>query len=224
MPKNKSAGNALFLILIAVALFAALSYAITQSSRGGGANVSREQMQIKASQLISKMAEWRAAVQRMRAAGIPADKIRFHPDNNPSPPCTETDGTCLFTPEGGGITMPNVSELEGIFESSPSAMMFQTNEAALGLGLPNVRFTGFGTDANDGMVEFIGVKKEFCTAWNRILKIDEIPVLDASAAANMPAYVLFDDMPSSGALCIDAAIMTGTPTPFYVAVYVLIEQ
>ncbi len=58
LPKSQK-GNALFLILIAVALFAALSYAITQSNRGGG-GLSRENTQI----LEAKINDFFSDVQR----------------------------------------------------------------------------------------------------------------------------------------------------------------
>ncbi len=63
-----TSGNVLFLILIAVVLFAALSYAVTQSTRGGGQNISDEQVRLGASAITQYVSLLRTEVQRLRVS------------------------------------------------------------------------------------------------------------------------------------------------------------
>ena len=72
MIENKRSGergNVLFLILIAVALFAALSYAVTQSTRSGSGDASGETNLISSAQLTQYPAGIRTSIVRMIIAG-----------------------------------------------------------------------------------------------------------------------------------------------------------
>lgn len=90
-------GNALFLILIAVVLFAALSYAITQSNRGGG-NVTDENMSVEYSKVSSILSQAAAEIIRLRTSGCSLDEIK----NSAVVPAEKPNARCNFWSVDGG--------------------------------------------------------------------------------------------------------------------------
>lgn len=124
---NNQNGNILFLILIAVVLFAALSYAVTQSSRGSS-NADKETLKLVASEMLQDASLMSQAVQRlMLIKGCSDTEISVQYDwdgdgtlenngddnNNSSAPA---DRTChIFFPEGAG--MPWKTKPGGLLDS-----------------------------------------------------------------------------------------------------------
>ena len=89
------------MILIAVALFAALSYAITSSSRGGG-DIAREQALLNASAVMQWYATAQAGLQRLAIRnGVDPMEIRLSGGNSWTNCTTGTD--CLWAEEGGNV-------------------------------------------------------------------------------------------------------------------------
>lgn len=112
MKSSRHRGNILFLILLAVVLFAALSYAVTSSMRGGGKDVSGEQAQALAAALVQKGTLYASTIDRLMLVNDCKDnQISFQNDvdtdytNNNAP---TTPKKChVFDPAGGGLSWEN---------------------------------------------------------------------------------------------------------------------
>lgn len=100
-------GNVLFVILIAVALFAALSYAVSQSSTGTQ-SISDESISLKVDQVLEFGQNVKSAVHFIYTEnGISESDIRFaHPDLSASygDPSALNEEQMVFHPSGGGVT------------------------------------------------------------------------------------------------------------------------
>ncbi|MGB1076852.1 MAG: hypothetical protein ACPG05_00960 [Bdellovibrionales bacterium] len=99
-------GNVLFLILIAVALFAALSYAVTQSTRGGG-NADDETALLNSTTVTQFGGTIASAIQRMMLFnGVDETELCFYTGNNHTDynhaGCADNMNN-IFHPDGGGV-------------------------------------------------------------------------------------------------------------------------
>ncbi len=170
----KQSGNALFLILIAVALFAALSYAITQSGRGGG-GIDREQAELANSQALQYASSIDQAILRLRTVnGCTETQIGF--DNTVVPAVYAhgngpADDSCeVFDPNGGGLT----------FQAPPAGMNDGTNFEftsrlqvyGQGQTIPG----GTGHDAETDLVMLLrGMNENACRQINEGVGLTGIP-------------------------------------------------
>lgn len=177
--KQTQKGNVLFLILIAVALFAALSYAVTQSSRSGG-DAGRETNMINSAVLTQYPAALRTAVMRLVIDGVAVNRQQF---NKPDPLDTDiVDRLAVFNPSGGGA----------VYQEAPSDIM---NDGSPGVWSFNMDFevTGLGATGTAGLpdnelIAFLpNITESVCQKINDEAGIAGIPVtanLSASYTKN----------------------------------------
>ena len=115
MNSKSTAGNVLFLILIAVALFAALSYAVTRSSGGGGTDASSEKTGLKAARIIQFMQDIKTTRDRL-VIGQGYDQARFSIANGTDAALVYQGATSsagkaagIFDPATGGTPRMKIS-------------------------------------------------------------------------------------------------------------------
>lgn len=155
-------GNVLFLILIAVALFAALSYAVTQSSRSGG-DASKETNVINTASLTQYPNSVRTSVLRLIIGGIAPEDLYF---NSPAQfdPATHSvfiKSRGVFHPDGGAAPFQQVpANLTS--GGAPIDWKFTLDFEVPELGLSGTGFTG------NEMVAFAdGITQSVCDRVNK---------------------------------------------------------
>jgi len=159
--RTSEKGNVLFLILIAVALFAALSYAVTQSTRSGGGDASKETNLVNAAGITQYPSSVKTAITRMIVSNStdPNDLLFDKPATFASLSTALLQSQGVFHPSGGGAT----------YNDAPASVM-QTNAAGPWVFNGRNQILNIGTSAagaatalNADIIAFLpNVKRAVC--------------------------------------------------------------
>lgn len=181
--KQTQKGNVLFLILIAVALFAALSYAVTQSSRSGG-DSGRETNILNSAQLAQYPNQIRTAVLRMIIDGRDITEVRFNAPADFDDLGTDEEGRGVFHPEGGGA----------VFQNAPADFMASGGGNVDGEWFYNMdmEVTDIGSSAagaaGNELIAFLpGITEAICRRINDEAGIEETSAGELPATADLSA-------------------------------------
>ena len=148
-------GNALFLILIAVVLFAALTYAITQSNRGSGNSSAREGNAVGASSVTQFPAAVRTGVTRILMRGFAVNEVLYSRPVDTAAYAT-TPQQQVFHPDGGGVTFTPPDD-QAVTSSAAATWVINSNAGTTveGVGTAAADHVMFLTDVKGGVCQQI---------------------------------------------------------------------
>lgn len=175
--RKSESGNVLFLILIAVALFAALSYAVTSSSRSGGGDANDETNLISSSTITQYPASIRTAIIRMQVSGgVDINELEFNKPTDFGNCFNAGSGVnCVFHPAGGGAThvpgsadvMVSGTQTDWVFNAENEINLVGTSSAT----------ENSPTLTSAEVIAFLpGIRQGICQRINDELGITGIPV------------------------------------------------
>ena len=207
-PRNAEKGNVLFLILIAVALFAALSYAVTSSTRSGGGDASDETNLVNTASITQYPTGVRTSLIRMQVSrGVAPASMQFNPPSDFGN-CDPVAGTsCVFHPSGGNAT----------YVLAPTHVMASGAQGTWTFNgdfeIVNVGTTTSGSANGNEIIAFLpGVSQGVCAQINTELGISGIPDTGtdvAGADAATEGYLRIQDDGTGFATTNDITIGTG---------------
>ncbi len=189
---SRTSGNVLFLILIAVALFAALSYVVTQSSRSGSSSAGGEKAALMIAGLIQYPTYLRAEVTRMamnssNGADIEVDYIPGVDDPD-DPSFANNKKHQIFHPEGGKARyeLPSaeardmaVVKLYSAIEPRAIGWVITTKIALPGVG---------GEDEPEVLAHLVGVRRDVCAKINEDFHIRYATSAGGAGPCNAGTY------------------------------------
>ena len=176
-------GNVLFLILIAVVLFAALSYAVTRSSQSGNEGVEREQAALAASRIFNYTSALSQNLQRMLLIGsVPLEQLDFDSPNRLRADGTTYphDNTLCLTDEcevhdvnGGNFAYQDFANISA--QLSPSWASSWEGPGTWSVNI--IKFENQGTDLPDLVFRMANMDEGVCQVINEKAGADESPAI-----------------------------------------------
>ena len=176
--KQSEKGNVLFLILIAVALFAALSYVVTQSTRSGGGSTEREKNILSSAQMTQYPTALRTSIIRMVLAGVAIENVKFDAPGT-GPFNTLSTSQLVFHPQGGGATFQQAPQELSASGNSQLAWTYNAEFDVPGIGIN-------GAGGNDVIAFLPGISSGICRQVNEELGVN---VTNCTAGVSFPSGV-----------------------------------